>query len=123
MRSLIQRHGGSVFYPGFERGKPAASPADGWTNEESCDTRRLNAYINRGHEVKNDMNSANIPLFLLILARFAKSTRGATAMEYGLLAGFIAVGIVNLLYITRSSLQYPLLSVYSDITNAVQSAV
>jgi Flp pilus assembly pilin Flp len=57
-----------------------------------------------------------------LFVRFFHENRGATAMEYSLLAGFIAVGIVNMLYITRSSLEFPLLSVYSDIINAVQSA-
>jgi Flp pilus assembly pilin Flp len=68
------------------------------------------------------MYSVTLSHILRIIARLARDKNGATAMEYGLLAGFIAVGIVNMLYITRSSLQFPLLSVYSDIISAVQGA-
>jgi len=68
------------------------------------------------------MHSATTRLVMNLFVRFFHGNRGATAMEYSLLAGFIAVGIVNMLYITRSSLEFPLLSVYSDIINAVQSA-
>jgi Flp pilus assembly pilin Flp len=73
-------------------------------------------------KMERAMYSTKARLILDICVRFFHENRGATAMEYGLLAGFIAVGIVNMLYITRSSIQFPLLSVYSDIISAVQSA-
>jgi Flp pilus assembly pilin Flp len=57
-----------------------------------------------------------------ILHRFSSQKRGVTSIEYGLLAGFIGLGLVNILYITHSASQIPLLSVYGDIYNAILSA-
>jgi len=73
--------------------------------------------------MKNNMLSVPLRLILHTVSRFSSENRGTTAIEYGLLAGIIALGIVNMLYITRSSLQYPLLSVYSSINSAIQGAV
>lgn len=59
---------------------------------------------------------------VVLLWRFFHEKRGVSSIEYGLLAGFIGLGIVNFLYITRASAQIPLLSVYGDIYNALQAA-
>jgi Flp pilus assembly pilin Flp len=72
--------------------------------------------------MKIRMSSVNWRLISGGFSRFFRENGGTTAIEYGLLAGLIALGIVNMLYITRSSLQYPLLSVYSSIISAIQGA-
>ena len=49
---------------------------------------------------------------------FLRSTRGATAMEYGLIVAGIALGIILALFLTGDALQ----AIFSDIAADMSSA-
>ncbi len=53
-----------------------------------------------------------------LFARFAKDESGATAIEYGLIAGLVAVGIIAAL----TTLEGSLTGIFSDISAALDSA-
>ena len=54
-----------------------------------------------------------------ILPKFFGSIRGATSIEYGLIAGGIAIAIVVLVFLTGDSLE----DLYGNISNLVGGAV
>lgn len=54
-----------------------------------------------------------------LFARFAKDESGATAIEYGLIAGLISVVIVGVLQATGGSLT----AVFTNVNTALQAAV
>ncbi|WP_430513429.1 Flp family type IVb pilin [Pannonibacter phragmitetus] len=54
-----------------------------------------------------------------LFARFAKDESGATAIEYGLIAGLISVVIVGILQATGGSLT----AVFTNVNTALQAAV
>jgi pilus assembly protein Flp/PilA len=54
-----------------------------------------------------------------IFARFVKDESGATAIEYGLIAALIAVGIIT----AATTLGGSLSSLFNDISNALNAAV
>ncbi|WP_094463892.1 Flp family type IVb pilin [Pannonibacter phragmitetus] len=53
-----------------------------------------------------------------LFARFAKDESGATAIEYGLIAGLISVVIVGILQVTGGSLT----AVFTRVNTALQTA-
>ncbi|MGY4748911.1 Flp family type IVb pilin [Pannonibacter sp. Q-1] len=53
-----------------------------------------------------------------LFARFAKDESGATAIEYGLIAGLISVVIVGILQLTGGSLT----AVFTRVNTALQTA-
>jgi len=53
-----------------------------------------------------------------MLARFMKDESGATAIEYGLIAAIVSVGIITVLKSVRSSLQSTFNTVNSELTSA-----
>ena len=53
-----------------------------------------------------------------IFARFAKDESGATAIEYGLIAGLISVAIITILSTMSDSLQ----TIFSNISAALTTA-
>lgn len=53
-----------------------------------------------------------------LFARFAKDESGATAIEYGLIAGLISVAIITILGTASDSL----IGVFSDIAGALSTA-
>ena len=54
-----------------------------------------------------------------LFARFAKDESGATAIEYGLIAGLISVVIVGVLQATGGSLT----AVFNNVNTALQAAL
>ncbi|MEH0071349.1 Flp family type IVb pilin [Pannonibacter sp. Pt2-lr] len=54
-----------------------------------------------------------------LFARFAKDESGATAIEYGLIAGLISVVIVGVLQATGGSLT----AVFTNVNTALQAAL
>ena len=53
-----------------------------------------------------------------IFARFAKDESGATAIEYGLIAGLVSVAIIGILSTMSGNLQ----SVFSTISDSLSGA-
>ena len=53
-----------------------------------------------------------------IFARFAKDESGATAIEYGLIAGLVSVVIIGVLGTMSDSLK----NIFSDISSALKTA-
>ena len=53
-----------------------------------------------------------------IFARFAKDESGATAIEYGLIAGLVSVVIIGVLGTMSDSLK----NIFSDIAGALSTA-
>ena len=53
-----------------------------------------------------------------LFTRFAKDESGATAIEYGLIAALVAVGIIAALNTLRGSLQ----TIFGDISTALNNA-
>ncbi|MBD1544758.1 Flp family type IVb pilin [Roseibium aggregatum] len=53
-----------------------------------------------------------------IFARFAKDESGATAIEYGLIAGLVSVVIIGVLGTMSDSLK----NIFSDISSALTTA-
>jgi pilus assembly protein Flp/PilA len=53
-----------------------------------------------------------------LFARFAKDESGATAIEYGLIAGLIAVAIIGAL----TTLEGSLTGIFGDIATALDNA-
>ncbi len=53
-----------------------------------------------------------------IFARFAKDESGATAIEYGLIAGLVSVVIIGVLGTMSDSLK----NIFSDISSALSTA-
>ena len=53
-----------------------------------------------------------------LIARFAKDESGATAIEYGLIAGVVAVGLITALTTLRGNLTTGFGNVGTAITNA-----
>lgn len=54
-----------------------------------------------------------------IFARFVKDESGATAIEYGLIAALIAVGIIT----AATTLGGSLSTLFNDISNSLNSAM
>ena len=52
-----------------------------------------------------------------MFSRFVKDESGATAIEYGLIAAIVSVGIIAALASVRDSLQTTFTSVSTDLTN------
>jgi len=53
-----------------------------------------------------------------LLARFVKDESGATAIEYGLIAGLISIAIVTILPVLGNNLE----QIFSKINNALAAA-
>ncbi|KAB0265757.1 Flp family type IVb pilin [Microvirga brassicacearum] len=53
-----------------------------------------------------------------LVTRFVKDESGATAIEYGLIAGFVSVAIIAALTLIRPQLQ----GVFGDIATALTTA-
>jgi len=53
-----------------------------------------------------------------LIRRFGRDRRGATAIEYGLIAGLVAVAIITALSLLGGSLD----NLFSDVANQVDGA-
>lgn len=90
------------------------------TNRRHCDKRRVTVRVNaslKANEIYLDVKQEHEMKNQII--RFMKDEEGATAIEYGLIAGLISVAIVGVVTTVGTDLG----AVFTEISTKLQAAI